>query len=96
MFSATFYQTLIFEGDRMFFLNPSFYYSFLRWLWNLPVPLVFDYKDGLESSIEGEAEDDEPIKITGQAAPIGNITLNHDCVFAHVTVEELENVRINQ
>jgi PHD/YefM family antitoxin component YafN of YafNO toxin-antitoxin module len=60
------------------------------------IPLVFDYRDDLEFSIEGEADDDEPIVISDQTNPLGRITLSLETLFTNVSTDELENARVNQ
>lgn len=60
------------------------------------IPLVFDYRDELEFSIEGEADDDDPIVISDQTNPLGRITLSLETLFTNVSTDELENARTNQ
>lgn len=58
-------------------------------------PVVFHYKDDLEFSIEGEADDGEAISISAAEAPLAKITLSADSLFAHVTEAELESAQRN-
>ncbi|GEM_PF-4315121 len=60
------------------------------------IPLVFDYQDDMEFSLEGEAEDGKAIKITDQANAVGMVTFSTDSLFINVTQDELEGAQLNQ